>query len=340
MKPSKIGWPPSKRDLEELYNRSEMSVHRIARLTGRGYGTVHYWMSKYSLARRGREDASRAVTRRYPVRRFTGDENERAYLFGISLGDLYVRRHHKSIEVYTSTSVPSMVELVVDVFARYARAKVSPTVYKIKGTTIGGWRVRVLLDLSFSFLLGKYSTPVPDWVLASEGVFRSFLAGLFDAEGHAGVYLHKRHRGGAVTQLTVTNTNLKLIRRLHSLMKAKGFHPQLSTEQTSRSVWHQLKFERRREIQELLKTIPFRHPKKKIVGRLLLKIPLSADAQSSSRIIDEFKSLRQTMKEDDRRQGLEAIFAIANGERRQEMADTAACPGERPAPRASSLQLT
>jgi LAGLIDADG DNA endonuclease family protein len=297
-----------KEELVNLYD-SGMSLHDIAALSTRSYSTIHYWMSKYRLARRRREEASRTATRQYPIRCFAGSEKEKAYLFGFALGDLYVGRVHKSIEVYTSTSVPSMVDLVLDNFSRYARPKITPTTYEVDGNKIGGWRVRAFLDSSFGFLLQKYSINVPDWVMASNDIWWSFLAGLFDAEGHSGIYNSDDHRGGPTTEWTIVNTRLALIRALHSQMTSFGFHPRISTERNGASVWHQLIINRRDEIQRILRTMPFRHPKKKVVGRFLLKIPMRMNAQAGTRIILEYKSLRRMMKEDDRTQGLAAIFS-------------------------------
>lgn len=308
--PSELRWPPSEGDLEKLYNDSGMSLHDIARFVGRGYATVHYWFRKYDLVRRNREEASRSIVRKYPVRGFSGRISEKAYMFGIAFGDLHVKKSRKSIEVYTSTSVPSMVDLLIDTFAKYARAKITPTIYYLKGKKIGGWRVRAFLDRSFAFLLEKYSATVPDWVTSSDDTFWSFLAGLFDSEGHSGIYNSERHHGGSTTQLTIVNTNLKLIRWLRSRMEARGFHPIISSERSNTSVWYRLEFGRREELQTLLRILPSRHPKKKVVARLLLKIPTRMDAETSSRIIQEYKLLKQAMKEDDRRQGLSSIFVL------------------------------
>ena len=310
--PSVNGWPPSSAELETLYNSAAMSVHDIAKATGRRYGTINYWMRKYGLARRSREEASRMVTRKYPIREFTGDLVEKAYLFGISLGDLHVGKLHKSIVIYTSTSVQSMVDLIVDSFSKYARASITPTVYLVKGKKIGGWRVRAVLSLSFSFLLEKYSNCIPAWVLETEAAWRSFLGGIFDAEGQVGIYDSKGHRGGSTMEVRIVNTNSELIHWLHSQLSARGFHPRIQAERNAVSAWYTLILGRRAEIQLFLSTIPFRHPKKKDVARLLLRIPPRIDAVMSSAIVREYKVKKRQMKENDRREGRVSILAMEN----------------------------
>lgn len=287
-------------------------MHDIAKLTGRGYATIHYWMHKHGVAMREREEASRAITRRYPIRSFSGTLEEKAYLFGIALGDLHARKVHKSIEIYTSTSVPSMVDLVVDAFSRYGRFRVRSTIYEVRGKKIGGWRVRAYLDLSFAFLLEKYTARRPAWILSSHSTFMAFLAGLFDAEGHSGIYDSKDHKGGSTTELTITNTNSKLIVWLRTQMKALGFHPRISSESSNDCVWYALILGRRVEIQRILRMMPFRHPKKKAVARILLGIPTRMNSIQKSAIINEFKLLRKAMKDDDRREGSAAVFEFEN----------------------------
>jgi LAGLIDADG DNA endonuclease family protein len=308
-----VDWPPKKDELERLYSNMGLSMHAISRLNRRSYSSIHYWMRKYGLVSRDREEASREATRRYPVREFRGGPNEKAYIFGIAKGDLYVREHHKAIGIYTSTSVPSMVDLLVDTFSKYARPWIHSTIYYLRGGKIGGWRVRFCLDHSFAFLLRKYSNALPSWVTTSNQTFLAFLAGFYDAEGHLGIYSSESHRGGPTTELTFTNTDLHLVREIRSRLVAYGFHPRISDEQVKGSSWYILKLGRRNEIRELLVAIPFRHPKKKAVARFMFSIPQRMDARTSSRVIQAYKSMKREMKEEDRQQGLAAVFDAEKG---------------------------
>lgn len=280
-----------------------MSVHDIAFLSGKGYSTIQYWMRKLGIARREREESVREAVRRYPVRSFVGDLEEKAYLFGLSFGDLHVSRVHKSIAVYTSTSVHPMVDLLVDTFVKYSRPSIRPTAYQMRDKMIGGWRFRTYLDLSFAFLLEKYSTELPRWILSSYSVFLHFLAGLFDAEGHSGIYDSAGHNGGATSELTFVNTDIRLIRFLRLELRKLGFHPRIIPQLRNGHQWYKLSLGRRKEINRLLRSMPFRHPKKKGVARFLLRIPTRMSRDSSWTTVNEFKQLKSAMKEDDRREG-------------------------------------
>ena len=61
---------------------------------------------------------------------------------------------------------------------------------------------------------------------------------------------------------------------------------------------------RRNETQEFIRgVVLFRHPKKKEVALLLLGIPARIEHGKLDAVIAEFKDLKKSMKEDDRRQG-------------------------------------
>lgn len=307
---SKIEWPPSKDGLESLYNGTGMSVRDIARHVCRGYTTVQYWMRKYGIDRREREEAARTVVRKYPVRPFSSDGVEKAYLFGLVLGDLHAIKAHKCIVLSTSTSVPMMVELVTDSFIKYARPRIIPTYYIINGRPLGGWRIRFYLDLTFVFLLEKYDKNVPSWVLASDEKFKAFLAGVFDAEGHIGIYASGKGSGGVSTQLSVVNSNLNLISCLYNELRRWGYPVRVKTQESSGSKWHSLVLEQREPVQRLLATLPFRHPKKKAVARMILRLPPVLNAAGRREAIGTYKAMMESMKRHDREEGEASLAAF------------------------------
>ncbi len=225
------------------------------------------------------------------------------------MGDLHVQKIHKSIVIYTSTSVPRMVELVTDSFVKYARPRIRPTRYLVDGRPLGGWRIRFHLDLSFEFLLEKYTEKIPSWVLSSDEIFFAFLAGIFDAEGHVGIYAGKRGRGIS-TQFSVANSNRKLIDCLFTELRKRGCPVRIRTLKSVDSTWCLLVLERRALVQFLLKALPFRHPKKKEVARMILRLPPVLDAEGRRNAIGGYKMLVKSMKQDDRREGEESLATL------------------------------
>lgn len=318
-KPSKaiqgLNWPPSANNLHELYHESVMSVHAIANLYCKPYSSMIYWMYKHGIEMREREDAARIVVRRYPIRPWSSSLEDKAYVFGLGQGDLNVERKHKSIAVSTSTSVLWMVEVVSDAFMKYARPSLRPTIYKLNGKVIGGWRIRFFLDESFGFLLDKYNESIPRWITGSTALTFAFLAGLFDAEGHVGIYTSKGSKGGPVVQLTFTNANARLVNWLYRALKSRGFPVSLRSQEASGSLWYTVTLQQLEYVQKLLKMMPFRHPKKKAVARLLLSMKLDMNPQLKLKFATEYKMLKKAMKRDDRAEGETSICKILGAPR-------------------------
>lgn len=293
-----------------MYHANTMSVHAIARLYEKPYTSMLRRMHKHGIILREREKAARMVVRRYPTRPWSSGLEEKAYVFGLGMGDLNVEKKHKSIVASTSTSVLPMVELVADTFMRYARPSLRPTVYEVKGKMIGGWRIRFVLDESFGFLLGKYNRRIPRWIVGSSAATATFLAGLFDAEGHVGIYTSQGGQGGPVIQLTFTNAGRWLVGWVYRALKSNGFPVSIRSCEAPGSAWYIVTVQRLEYVQKLLKMMPFRHPKKKAVARLLLPMKPDMGVQSKREFAVKFKRLKEEMKRDDRAEGETSVRAI------------------------------
>lgn len=75
----------SDEELEGLYLDKKLSTWKIAQLLGCGRSTIHRKLRKLGIAR---DIATSHV--KYKRKSFEGDENEKAYLMGFTIGDLRV----------------------------------------------------------------------------------------------------------------------------------------------------------------------------------------------------------------------------------------------------------
>ena len=106
----------------------------------------------------------------------------RSYALGFVWGDLAAERLSDgslTIAVRGSTTRPEQLAVVEEVFAPFGRVAVS------NGPNSSC--VRASLDLSFEFLLDKYTATVPTWV-SGPAPAAAFAGGYIDAEGSFGVY--------------------------------------------------------------------------------------------------------------------------------------------------------
>jgi intein-encoded DNA endonuclease-like protein len=181
-----------KENLEELYWKKQLSLYQIAGRFGCSPSCIFGKMKKYNIHLRTLEEGiALSVPRRsqsiavsinkYAKKDFDGSDIDRAYLIGFRLGDLWVgkNKYGKTIFVSSATSKNAQLELMRSLFEKYG--KISE--YKLKS---GCTQFVCNLNLSFDFLLPK-EDKIPEWVLADDSFFSSFLAGYVDAEGHFGI---------------------------------------------------------------------------------------------------------------------------------------------------------
>lgn len=156
----------------------------------------------------------------------------------------------------------------------------------------------------------KYSEEIPNWVVSTDERFYAFLAGVYDAEGHLGIYISRIRSGGLSTQLSVVNTNRKLINCLSYQLRSRGFPVRIKSQKSTDSTWYALVLEQRMYVQRLLKMMAFRHPKKKAVARLILRLPEALNARGRADAVAEYKGISESMSRDDRREGEVSLLAL------------------------------
>ena len=217
--------------------------------------------------------------RKYERRPFDGTDEDRAYLLGLRHGDLSVSRPWNNVvRVSTSTTHPAMADLFRALFEPYGHVYQHPR-YK-KDTKSYEWNMNAILDDSFDFLL----TTVPDaaqWIARRPSLVLSYLAGLLDAEGSIGIYAQ---RLTTVLVVTYYNTNLGLMKIVHSLILELGLRPQqpyLDKKKGFRSPGYHIEMKkdywrvvlgRFEECQDFLRRLPIRHQEKSVKKGLAIKL--------------------------------------------------------------------
>jgi hypothetical protein len=264
--------PISALTLQSLYVDKRLSIANVAKSLGLPKTNVERWLRRHGIARRPLR-----IYRRVP---FSGDSREKAYLVGFRYGDLHVSRRGLGLVVSTTTTHPSMLVLFTTCFEKYGHVSFSPAYNRKTGSY--QWSVRVILDLSFSFLLKK-PEKLPRWITKSCFAFRSFLAGFIDAEGSIGVTFPKSyHRPKSPwPYISVSNGNLSLISEIRHL--TTRYHPRLRLNHkagtpTSRNGtirrtdnWV-LIFSRQSAVKELLVTLPIHHMEKVAKAAIVLNL--------------------------------------------------------------------
>ena len=115
----------------------------------------------------------------YERKDFTGTSEEKAYLIGFRLGDLYVGKTHPdspTIRVSSNSTKSVQINLIRELFSPYGHVK------EIGPDKKGATNIRAYLNNTFSFLVPKYPN-IPPWILKSKKYSAEFFAGYVDAEG-------------------------------------------------------------------------------------------------------------------------------------------------------------
>ncbi len=163
-------------ELERLYFEEHLGIDAIAARLNTSHGSVWRAMDEYGIIRRGPSEA----TVRHHRTAFSGNLYEKAYLIGLRLGDLWVRRNKpgagsKTIVVSCHSTSHEQITLVQSLFEPYGHTHIT-------NYADGSTQILCFLDNTFEFLLYK-EDKIPPWILERADYFIPFLAGYVDAEG-------------------------------------------------------------------------------------------------------------------------------------------------------------
>jgi hypothetical protein len=215
----------TKKKLKELYLKKKMSSVEIAKKFKCSPSFTRNKLREYKIPIRPLKEAlSLSNKARHPRHNFSGDLEEKAYLIGLRLGDLYVypeNESHSTIYLQTNSTKLEMIKLLVKVFQPYGH------IWQGEPDKIGAVCFRCYLNKTFSFLLEK-KDEVESWILENQKYFAAFLAGYTDAEGTfclcdgKGVFSIRSQDKGILHQLRVKLIELGILLRPPQIVRRKG----------------------------------------------------------------------------------------------------------------------
>jgi len=207
--------------LEHLYWRNNLSSTQIASLLGVDDRLVRRMMERLGIKRRERVEALKLRLTKYSKRGFTGSLIERIRLHTLIAADAHVRRHHAQIEVTTSTPNPWLISEIHFMLKPYSdHFNLNPFYNRRTGQF--SWRLSILLDQSFDFLLRPVEVDVAD-----DGQFWSFTASLLEGEASIEVV---PYRGLAQVKVRVYNDDRRLMTLLHRGLLMRGLLAKMRLE--------------------------------------------------------------------------------------------------------------
>jgi intein-encoded DNA endonuclease-like protein len=169
----------SQEELRKLYLKKKLSTYKIAKLYRCNEETIRERLHKFGIPIRPRSEANRI----YPVYDFAGTLEEKSYLIGFRLGDLYVgklKKNGQTIEARCSSTRWEQINLIKRLFSPYGHVRINQRDKR------GAIKIRCHLNMTFDFLLNK-KDKISQWIYRDDERFMAFLAGYFDAEGYMGV---------------------------------------------------------------------------------------------------------------------------------------------------------
>ena len=203
----------SKDELKKLYVDQRMSSRKIAQIYHRAYSTIDRYIHTYGFPIRNLSEAH-ITTFRAP---FSDNLDEKAYLIGLRIGDLRVRKFYKNsttILVDCASTRIDMIEHVANLFKQYGR------IWRGNPTHLKKVQIECSLDESFSFLLPKYAI-FPSWTTSKKHLFLSILAGFIDAEGSFFVSANGQ------SSFSLGNYNTEILKQASNLLGKLKIHYRL-----------------------------------------------------------------------------------------------------------------
>lgn len=161
----------SKEKFEYLYHTRRLSLDKIAKILHCSEGGLQRKIINFKV--KTRPISERAC--KYKKKDFDGTLEEKAYMIGFRLGDLYVSKKKNVIVVHCSTTKKAQTSLIKNLFYLYGGVDIG----RAKRGTI---EISAFLNDSFKFLIPKEDN-IPEWIIKNNKYFLAFFAGYADAEG-------------------------------------------------------------------------------------------------------------------------------------------------------------
>lgn len=163
-------------NLIKNYN-NKVPIRVLSRNLKIGRNTIQKILSENNITILDSRSAQLAMGYIKEKNKFSLSLQEKAYLYGLVLGDLTpVKKSDYTLKLITHSTHKTFMELLQKTFEKYG-----PTNYKeTKNQSMFRFQSHVDLD-SFSFLLDSKKEIIPDWINSDN--FFDFLAGFIDSDG-------------------------------------------------------------------------------------------------------------------------------------------------------------
>ena len=168
-----------KKTLENLYLKQKLSSYQISKKLDCSQSLVMKKLKLLNINTRTIQEGKALTPPKYKRINFNGPLEEKAYLVGFRLGDLYVSKTHPNsptVRVSSNSTKNEQIVLIRELFSSYGYVK------EIGPDKNGATNTRSYLNNTFNFLIPKYKN-IPGWILKSKKYSIAFLAGYIDAEG-------------------------------------------------------------------------------------------------------------------------------------------------------------
>jgi intein-encoded DNA endonuclease-like protein len=243
----------------ELYTVNKMSLNQIAELFNASNNGIKWALLKNGVKLRNKLEGLRIRIGKYKKPPFNRNKEDKAYLIGITLGDLHVRKRNSkfTIEVNTTTTHEEMAKLLVDVFRNHTDGIVCYPDNK------KGFRFYAYLDNSFDFLIEAKNNLESIKNFDNEE-FLSFLAGFFDAEG---CIVKRKDKKSLRYLIKIGNTNKQILEIIKEKLKEFGIHANLYKYCDKEKYFHKknyyaLEIGRKKDVINFLRLVNMKHPEK------------------------------------------------------------------------------
>ena len=249
---------------ERLYNLlviKGLSTPKAAKELGVSQSTVYRRAKEYGIPLLDRVTATKRANRKYPKKPFNGNSSLKAYL----LGDVGVQLKGEQILVGVSTTHPGMERLFTSLFSGWNDGQLYKYPAYINSKKYKGYDyiLATYLHSTFDFLLKKPAEWHWRWTpWAIENHFWCFLAGFIDAEGC--IEISKR----LYFQVHICNKNTELLNAVRRKLQGFQFHP--SKIYANKNGRYYFRVPKKREVVEILRKNPLRHPEKIYLKYLIL----------------------------------------------------------------------
>ncbi len=261
--------------LLEDYN-NKIPIRELSRKLKFSRGYIRKILTENRLSIRDSRSSLIAMNHIKEKQKITLSNTEKAYLYGLVMGDLTpVRKSGYTLKLITHSTHRTFMDLLQKTFEMYGITNYKET----KNQNMYRFQTHIDLD-SFSFLLHSKNGIIPNWINSDS--FFDFLAGFIDSDGSVII-----RKSGKYFQYVIRlfGQNLELLNEIKLRLESLGYN--LSIHKNHKigdkiynngilfkynKDYYALETFKKAQTLDLLNKIPIRHPEKIAKKELIFKI--------------------------------------------------------------------